>query len=250
MTTLRHGPRRAAIVALVASVAVATPTAAAAQAGSEIDEGRELYEAACRSCHGPEGRGGDVGPPIADAGEAGADFQLRTGRMPLPNPQAQAERKRPAFEDDEIDALVAYVGSLGGGPPIPSVDPASGDVSLGNELFVDNCAPCHGSGGYGGAAGPGALAPSLMIAEPVEVAEAMVSGPGQMPVFDFDDHERDSVLAFVERLQERESPGGEDIGGIGPVAEGYVTWVVGMVLVLGVVLFVGRREGQQRRGRR
>lgn len=247
MTRSRHGPRRAVALAFLASAAVASAAPAVAQ--SEIEEGRRLYEASCLSCHGPEGRGGEVGPPIADAGEAGADFQLRTGRMPLPNPQAQAERKPPAFDDDEIDALVAYVASLGDGPPIPSVDPASGDVALGNRLFVDNCAPCHGTGGYGGAAGPGALAPSLMVAEPVEVAEAMVSGPGQMPVFRFDDHELDSVLAFVARLQERESPGGEDIGGIGPVAEGYVTWVVGMVLILAVVLFVGRREGEQRQGR-
>ena len=231
---------------------LASPAAAQTETrtDAQVEEGRRLYEAACLSCHGPEGRGGDVGPPIADAGAAGADFQLRTGRMPLSNPEAQAERKPPAFEDDEIDALVAYVASLGDGPPIPDVDPGSGDVSLGNRLFVDNCAPCHGTGGYGGAAGPGAIAPSLMAAEPIEVAEATLSGPGQMPVFAFDDHELDSVLTFVARLRQRNAPGGEDIGGIGPVAEGYVTWVVGMVLILAVVLFVGRREGQQREGGR
>ena len=53
--------------------------------------GRELFLTGCSSCHGADGRGvttadGEVrGPTLVDAGEAGAYYQLSTGRMPLSN---------------------------------------------------------------------------------------------------------------------------------------------------------------------
>ena len=62
-------------------------------------------------------------------------FQLTTGRMPLTDPSAQPVRKPPAFPRREIDALVAYVASLGDGPPIPDVDPAAGDLSRGRHAL-------------------------------------------------------------------------------------------------------------------
>ena len=101
---------------------------AAAQPDDEelLATGRELYERSCASCHGEEGEGvvsrpDRLGPSPQEAGEAAAYYYLSTGRMPLSNSDDQPAAP-PAFDDDEIEALVAYVGSLGDGPAIPDVD--------------------------------------------------------------------------------------------------------------------------------
>ena len=69
----------------------------------------------------------------------------------------------------------------------------------------------------------------------------MLTGPGQMPVFDLDDESIAAVATYVEFLQSADDPGGFEIGGIGPVPEGFVAWLVGMGLLIGVVYLVGRR---------
>ena len=74
---------------------------------------------------------------------------------------------------------MAYVGSLGG-PPVPTVDPAAGDVSEGERLFTLFCAGCHGKLAKGGVV-TGAIAPSLGESTPVEVAQAVRIGPYVMP---------------------------------------------------------------------
>ena len=211
-------------------------------------EGEELFNEFCSTCHGSEGRGGELGRPLSDAGAAGADFQLRTGRMPLGDSEQQAERKESPFTENEIDALVEYVESFGDGPEIPEVALAGARPAAGQELYSENCAPCHGTTATGGAVGPGALAPSLFVADDVEIAEAMITGPGEMPVFDFADHERNEIVAFVLHLQDEKDPGGQDIGGIGPVPEGFVAWLLGGAGVVALCLFIGvtrKQEGEQ-----
>lgn len=206
----------------------------------------QLFEESCATCHGPSGEGTEFGPSLEEVGAASVDFQLRTGRMPLAEPEAQATRKDSPFTEEQIDGLVDYVASLGDGPEIPEVDLEGGDVSAGQELYAANCAPCHGTTGTGGAVGPGALAPSLFQAEPVEVAEAMITGPGQMPVFDLGEEERNDIVAFVRYLQEERDPGGIDIGGIGPVPEGYVAWLLGGLAIIVLCLFIGHsRRGER-----
>ena len=60
--------------------------------------------------------GTQKGPPLAGVGAAAVDFQVRTGRMPLAQPGAQAQRKPPVFGDEEVAQLAAYVASLAPGP--------------------------------------------------------------------------------------------------------------------------------------
>ena len=179
-----------------AATAVAGPRAPHAQAAADdpaqVERGRELFLTSCSGCHGAEGGGTGDGPSLIGVGAAAADFQLSTGRMPLTDPSAQAVRKPPAFSPDEIDALVAYVASLGDGPPIPDVDPAAGDLAEGGTLFRLNCAACHSATGTGGALSYGDDAPKLWSATPLQIAEAIRTGPGQMPVFGpdtFTDHQ-------------------------------------------------------------
>lgn len=232
------------LAALVVPAALAVPsffTGARAQP-DPIAEGRALYVESCASCHGSTGAGTPNGPDLRDAGAAGADFYLRTGRMPLASSNDQAVRKEPAFSPEEIEALVAYVSTLGEGPPIPEVSPETASLQDGAALYIGNCAPCHGAAANGGAAGRNAIAPGLHRATTLEIAEAIVVGPGQMPVFGFGQDERDAVVAYVDHLDEADDPGGADIGGIGPVPEGFVAWGVGMSVLLVAVLLVGRRR--------
>ena len=228
------------LVCLTVLVVILSSHALAQSPVAESGEG--LYQESCASCHGPGGEGTGAGPSLEQAGAAAADFQLRTGRMPLSEPDDQAVRKKSPFTESQIDALVDYVASLGSGPPIPEVDIEGRATAPGQELYAANCAPCHGTGGTGGAAGPGALAPSLFRAEPVEVAEAMITGPGEMPVFDLSERERNDIVAFVHYLQNERDPGGTDIGGIGPVPEGYVAWLLGGTAVIVLCLFIGHRR--------
>ncbi|MGH2456481.1 MAG: cytochrome bc1 complex diheme cytochrome c subunit [Candidatus Limnocylindria bacterium] len=249
----------AALVGLTAGLAqagdeVRAPLDSTRVAASEAQQagGRELYLRACAACHGADGQGTGAGPGLVGVGAAAADFQLSTGRMPLAgSPRSQATRKPPAFSAAEIEQLVAYVASLGAGPEIPVVSIREDLLSRGQRLFVGNCAPCHGATGRGGAVGGGALAPPLDEATPVQVAEAMLTGPGQMPVFRFAPDDQDAVATYVAYLRRAPNPGGFSIGGIGPVPEGFVAWVLGMGLLVGMVYLVGREwdraAGRQQR---
>ena len=233
----------AAIVSMVVLGAVTSPPlpADAAEAGGAVrEQGANLYLQNCASCHGPEGQGSEAGPPLVTAGAAGADFYLRTGRMPLGAPGQPPQRGEPHFDEDEIAALVEYVSGLGTGPAIPQVT-EGGELHRGFELYTANCAACHGASGSGNAVGGGAAAASLNEASGLDVAEAMIVGPGVMPRFDFDQRDQDAIVAYVQFLQDPPSPGGIPLGGFGPVSEGFVAVFVGLGVFVLVARFVGRR---------
>lgn len=244
MRTWIAGAVAAAMIGLGVLLGIVTSARAGDTAPLEAgsaDRGAQLYAAGCQTCHGAAGDGVAPWPGISGAGEAAADFQLRTGRMPhTGRPDEQAQPKPPAYDEQGIRDLVAFVGSLGEGPAIPDVRTDPGLLQRGQELFAVNCAPCHGSSGKGGAVGGGAIAWPLTDAAPVTVGEAMLSGPGQMPVFALPNQDLAAVATYVEYLRTAPDPGGFAIGGIGPVPEGFVAWLVGMGLLILVVIGVGR----------
>jgi ubiquinol-cytochrome c reductase cytochrome c subunit len=210
-----------------------------------IEKGRALYGVRCVSCHGDDGAGiRGVGPDIRGQGAAGAHYWITSGRMPaeegLPS---QSERKESPFTDDEITALVAYVASLKPGPPIPEVDPDAGDIARGGELFRLNCAACHQAALAGGALSYGRNAPTLEPVTPVQIAEALKLGPGQMPVFDyFSEDEVNSLIAYIRDLQHQDSPGGFSLGRIGPIPEGFVAIAGGLGLIVLFAVWIGLRR--------
>ena len=250
---------RRAVFALagVAGALLAVATAAGHRAGAqvgpplppapagEVRAGRDLFQVACSSCHGFEGKGTRRGPSLVGAGAAAADFYLTTGRMPLDRSDVQAQRKDPAYTPRQIRQLVAYVASLGPGPPIPHVRPGEGDLAEGNELYANNCASCHSAAGAGGALGHAVYAPRLDRATPTQVAEAMRVGPGAMPRFGedtFDDKDVASIVRYVSYLHEPEDPGGLGLGHLGPLPEGFVAWVVGLGLIVVASRWMGTRD--------
>ena len=261
--TLRAAGGLLALLLVGAGAAAAwamSPTAPDARAGTPstvwtatdqavVEAGRSLFTANCASCHGVGGTGGPGGPPVVNSGAASADFYLRTGRMPLSAPGQQAVRQPPAFDEAEIEALVAYVASLGEGPAIPQVAGA-GDLQHGWDLFQANCAACHNATGAGNAIGGGFVAVGLGKADARTIAEATIIGPGAMPAFGFDDQSLADLAAYVTWLSTAPAPGGAAIGQTGPVAEGFVAVAIGLPLLILVSLFVARHgRGPDDRGR-
>lgn len=229
------------VVFTICVVACAATVRASARTDDDgaVRRGRSLYLLGCASCHGADGRGTGQGPDLRGVGAASVDFQLSTGRMPNTQPDRQSVSKPSPYTRAQIDDLVAYVASLGPGPPIPDVSSPRGDLQEGARLYLNNCAACHSAAGNGGALSLGRDAPTLHDATPVQVAEAMRTGPGQMPVFGtqtFTPKQVNSIVRYVEYLKKPQSPGGFSLGLVGPITEGLVAILIG----LGALMLVSR----------
>ena len=227
--------RRALLLALLL-LAPATPAAAQ-------PDGRALYLEGCSSCHGDDARGTPgQAPSLLRAGAQAADFYLSTGRMPLADPHDEPVRSPPAYSARERRAITAYIGSLGG-PAVPSVDPARGDLSDGQELFTSHCAGCHQAMAQGGVV-PGAVAPSLQDATPTQIAEAVRVGPSLMPAFtarDINARQLDSITRFVLSTRHPPDRGGWGIGNLGPIPEGMIAWLLAGSVLLLILRLLGER---------
>jgi ubiquinol-cytochrome c reductase cytochrome c subunit len=256
--------------AALAAIAVAALAAACSYAGGTTspfqvaktlpdapDRGRTLYARDCAWCHASDGSGTERGPDLLSGrnGAANADFYVTTGRMPLNAPSETTKRSEPSYTPGEMEDIVAYTASLGGdGPDIPSVDLAEGDLGQGAELYLENCAACHSTTAIGGTLttqpGPvnrSPVAPGLSASTPLEIAEAMLVGPGNMPVFGsdtFTDEEVNSIVRYVVYLQNPDDRGGAPLQHVGPVTEGALGWIVGLGALLLVARAVGTRQGE------
>jgi len=210
-----------------------------------VSAGKVLFLQSCSSCHGPLGAGTAQGPPILGLGAANYSFQMSTGRMPLAVPGTQGVRRPPVLNPAEISAVIAYLLSLDpSGPAIPKVNPATGNLSAGSRLYLDNCAPCHSASGNGGSVGT-QVAPGLHEATATQIAEAVRIGPGTMPVFDertVSGEELNSLVRYVLYLRHPPSPGGLDLGNYGPIVEGFVGLIAGLGLVMLVSRYIGTRS--------
>jgi ubiquinol-cytochrome c reductase cytochrome c subunit len=205
--------------------------------------GRELFREGCSSCHGLNGDGvAQRGPSLHGVGAAAADFYLSTGRMPLVTPGQEPARSRPQYSDAHIDALVAYVASLGGGPPVPSPDQDAGSVAQGQRIFTESCSGCHQIEARGGVV-TGGFSPSLQSASTRQIYEAVRLGPWVMPAFDraqLSDAQLASVAKYVRSTRHPEDRGGWGISNTGPVPEGMVTWLLGAASLLVVARIIGK----------
>ncbi len=208
------------------------------------EPGKVLYEQGCSTCHGVNGEGSKGVPSLQGVGKASVDFYMGTGRMPPKSIVVQAPRRVPLFSQEQIDAVADYVSTtFGGGPEIPEIDPHNADLSRGMQLYANNCAQCHNSAGSGGSLGRGHNAPRVFQATPVEVAEAVRTGPGAMPKFNeetFDKEQLNDLVAYVDHLGD-ESPGGLKLGSTGPVPEGYFAWFIGLGAMLLFARWIGTK---------
>ena len=210
-------------------------------------QGKGYFDTSCASCHGPSAQGvKDKGPSLIGVGSAAVEFQVTTGRMPLARQEAQAERKKPQFTDEQARDLGAYIESLGGGPTIPDGNNLhqNGDVAKGGSLFRENCASCHGFPGNGGALSSGKFAPSIRATDR-QIYGAMLSGPQNMPVFgnnQLTDQEKQDIIAYIQLLKTEQDPGGWGIGRLGPVPEGLVIFLLGIVALIFATLWIAGKS--------
>jgi ubiquinol-cytochrome c reductase cytochrome c subunit len=132
----------------------------------------------------------------------------------------------------------------GEGPGIPSVNLAGADLQKGGELFRDNCATCHSYLAVGGVLSYGAFAPSLAPDTPTQIAEAIRTGPGNMPRFankTLSDAQVADIIRYVKYIVQPQDHGGFDLGHIGPVTEGLVGVGMGVGLMMLAAFWIGDR---------
>lgn len=228
------------------------PQTAAGQDAALVREGQSLFDNSCITCHGSNLQGVQGrGPSLIGVGQASVYFQVSTGRMPLKAQGAQADSKKPQFDPAQIDALGAYVQANGGGPTVPAVSDQAligSDLGRGSELFRLNCAQCHNFTGRGGALSSGKFAPNLDPASPSQIYAAMLSGPGNMPTFadsQLSPQEKQDVIGYIKSVSSDRAggnPGGNGLGGFGPVPEGLVAFFVGLAALIGISLWIGSRQ--------
>lgn len=220
-----------------------------------IDEGKKLFAVGCASCHGTGGQGSSDGPSLVGVGAAAVDFQVGTGRMPAQQPGAQIPAKKVIYSQAEIDQLAAYIASLGAGPVIPTKNeygPEGSDIAKGGELFRTNCAQCHNFTGKGGALTHGKFAPSLEGVAPKHIYEAMQTGPQNMPSFPdttLSSKNKRDIIAYLNAVNgdNTESPGGLELGGLGPVSEGLFAWIFGLGALIAVAVWVAARTAKAKK---
>lgn len=214
---------------------------------SFIAPGEALFQANCSSCHGPEALGTARAPNLQGLGAGTVDFWVSTGRMPLENSSVQATRKPPRFNRLQTLEIASFVQSLtpGIGVGVPVVQTKGADLEYGNQMFSLNCAACHTITGAGDALMEGAYAPSLHLATPTQIVEAIRSGPGNMPHFgpgNITDNEARDIATYVHTvLQHPDDPGGFGLGGVGPVGEGFVGLLLGVGVLMLVCFWIGDR---------
>ena len=120
-----------------------------------IAEGERLYNETCTSCHGKDGTGGELGPPVAAQNrrylkrtDAEIFDTIKNGIAGTQMPPYATQ-----FTEDQIWRLAAYIRGLRG----TAVDtPAKGDVAAGESIFwgKGNCGSCHMIRAKGGILGP------------------------------------------------------------------------------------------------
>lgn len=221
-----------ALMPLLLAAALAAPPA-------NDPAGAALYETKCASCHGAYQWGTPDGPSLHRVGLADVDFYLSTGRMPAANAWVEIthrdERAGQGLSLAQIRALEAYLAPVvAGGPDIPLVI-AGHDAERGRQLYELNCQQCHAVGGNGGAIGASDWAPGLQQATINEVADAVRTGPGEMPRFgeqQLPQRDLDDLAGYVMTLQTPSRPASAlPLRSSGPVPEGALGYAAIVVLV-------------------
>ncbi len=207
--------------------------------------GRVLFEATCASCHGSNAFGTSRAPNLVGLGAGTVDLWVSSGWMPLENLTMQPAIKPPKYTAKQAQEIADFVASLSkvNGPGIPQVNLRDANVQSGLSLFALNCAACHTITGSGDALASGYFAPTLHLATKTQVAEAVRTGPGNMPRFSpkqLSNKQLADLVSYVTGyIQHPVNRGGLALGGIGPVAEGFIALLVGVGGLMLVAFWIG-----------
>ena len=87
--------------------------------------------------------------------------------------------------------------------------------------------------------------PELHNATSTQIAEAVRVGPGLMPAFGtaaVGDRQLSDLASYVRYLAHPEDRGGQPLWHLGPFAEGFVAWAIGMVALIFTIRWIGERK--------
>jgi cytochrome c oxidase cbb3-type subunit 3 len=144
-----------------------------------VERGKQVYAIACRSCHGPDLRGGDMGGP--NLLRSPVMLNDLNGELLLPIIRgSRASAGMPAIElgGSDATAVAIYIHSVlataqrqGAPPPgaVAALNVLVGDAAAGAVYFKEKCASCHSA--TGDLQGIGAR-----VADPVQLQNLWVAG--------------------------------------------------------------------------
>ena len=157
-------------LALVVTGAMSAPAVPAGEESLLIQTGRGVYrEINCAYCHSINGAGGNIGPDLSTVGSELDNEQLASY---LENPHAMVPttlHPKLQFTDEEMDALIAYLSTLGASVSYSAEAP---------QLYKQNCSGCHLINGEGGTLGPDLS--TVGSRRPIGFLESFTSDPGSV----------------------------------------------------------------------
>lgn len=117
----------------------------------QIDHGADLFKKDCAGCHGTTGRGdGFIAPVLLRKPKDLASTQYSLAILSHVLWNGKPGTAMPAWRTlplEDLTALAAYVQNLHPATQPPEASPES--LQRGNQVFQQNCAPCHGVAGDG-----------------------------------------------------------------------------------------------------
>ena len=119
--------------------------------------GHQLFGDNCAACHGRDGRGGDNYPDLTDHDwiwGGGPERIAETLRVGVNSPHAESRAAQmPSFGRDkmldqtQVGNVATYVYSLSN--PLASTPQTIARIEAGRQVFLTNCAACHGEDAKG-----------------------------------------------------------------------------------------------------
>ena len=170
--------------------------------------GAAIYERYCALCHKKDATGyaADNAPSLVSQTflESATDefiaHAIRNGR-PATAMGAYGKSRSGPLDEADVSALVGFIRSHGPAPHALPKSTLKGDAVRGATLFIEQCAPCHGSGAEGRTA-LSLFNPELLAsAAPDFLRFAIVNGrpPTPMPAFgkQLTEHDIEDTLAWI-----------------------------------------------------
>jgi ubiquinol-cytochrome c reductase cytochrome c subunit len=199
--------------------------------------GQEVFSQHCAECHGEQGQGisgvvSIAGPNLQaehDPGRVLTAVEVGPSHMP------SFARILSVQDMRDVSGFVTQ--------KIAVIPMQGGNLSEGGELFRMYCSACHRTAVRGGAlVFDGVNAPDLSRKSRALIAGAIRWGPGPMPKFPpavLSDQQVASIADYVKYVQHPPSPGGSPMNWYGPVAEGFVAWIIAFSLII-VAMWIER----------
>lgn len=189
-----------------------------AKSGTSLDLGQQLYETNCSPCHGRYGEGGpNPSRPSSIISPISSSEFLKTrddSTLWAIISQGQPNQGMSPFgnagggplDDDQINAIVAYIRSWEGNPPVEVPPQVSAETLAlkGAEIYKQICAQCHGDQGQGNV-GPALNDPGFQSSQTDQAIFAMISqGHGGTSMIAWDEiltvEQINQLVAFIRQF--------------------------------------------------